>query len=221
MKDCFKNFRNRLQDSQQICDESMQSNTNSKEVLNEKRGIYNVTFNDKKSTAIKTDLELIEEAIIQEVIMYVKGYQDMRRDKGMGAEHIKIHLEENSEGQITIEELLNLGNSIREYLKVFDEPFIDQDGRKIYEWQDDKGVRFRLVSDTLSQKGLEKTIQTGGSQLPLSPSEIIKEDRINLSNFDNTIITFYSDRNLKDKMQFKNPQVEQYYQEIQRKRRKP
>lgn len=221
MKDCFKNFKNRLQDSQQICNESTQNNANTRDTNNEKRGIYNVTFNDKKSTAIKTDLELIEEAIIQEVIMYVKGYQDMRRDKGMGAEHIKIHLEENSEGQITIEELLNLGNSIREYLKVFDEPFIDQDGRKIYEWQDDKGVRFRLVSDTLSQKGLEKTIQTGGSQLPLSPSERIKEDRINLSNFDNTIITFYSDRNLKDKMQFKNPQVEQYYQEIQRKRRKP
>lgn len=221
MKDCFKNFKNRLQDSQQICNESTQNNANTRDTNNEKRGIYNVTFNDKKSTAIKTDLELIEEAIIQEVIMYVKGYQDMRRDKGMGAEHIKIHLEENSEGQITIEELLNLGNSIREYLKVFDEPFIDQDGRKIYEWQDDKSVRFRLVSDTLSQKGLEKTIQTGGSQLPLSPSEIIKEDRINLSNFDNTIITFYSDRNLKDKMQFKNPQVEQYYQEIQRKRRKP
>lgn len=221
MKDCFKNFKNRLQDSLQICNESTHNNANTRDTNNEKRGIYNVTFNDKKSTAIKTDLELIEEAIIQEVIMYVKGYQDMRRDKGMGAEHIKIHLEENSEGQITIEELLNLGNSIREYLKVFDEPFIDQDGRKIYEWQDDKGVRFRLVSDTLSQKGLEKTIQTGGSQLPLSPSEIIKEDKINLSNFDNTIITFYSDRNLKDKMQFKNPQVEQYYQEIQRKRRKP
>lgn len=221
MKDCFKNFKNRLQDSQQICNESTQNNANTRDTNNEKRGIYNVTFNEKKSTAIKTDLELIEEAIIQEVIMYVKGYQDMRRDKGMGAEHIKIHLEENSEGQITIEELLNLGNSIREYLKVFDEPFIDQDGRKIYEWQDDKGVRFRLVSDTLSQKGLEKTIQTGGSQLPLSPSERIKENRINLSNFDNTIITFYSDRNLKDKMQFKNPQVEQYYQEIQRKRRKP
>lgn len=221
MKDCFKNFKNRLQDSQQICNESTHNNANTRDTNNEKRGIYNVTFNEKKSTAIKTDLELIEEAIIQEVIMYVKGYQDMRRDKGMGAEHIKIHLEENSEGQITIEELLNLGNSIREYLKVFDEPFIDQDGRKIYEWQDDKGVRFRLVSDTLSQKGLEKTIQTGGSQLPLSPSERIKEDRINLSNFDNTIITFYSDRNLKDKMQFKNLQVEQYYQEIQRKRRKP
>lgn len=221
MKDCFKNFKNRLQDSQQICNESTQNNANTRDTNNEKRGIYNVTFNEKKSTAIKTDLELIEEAIIQEVIMYVKGYQDMRRDKGMGAEHIKIHLEENSKGQITIEELLNLGNSIREYLKVFDEPFIDQDGRKIYEWQDDKGVRFRLVSDTLSQKGLEKTIQTGGSQLPLSPSEIIKEDRINLSNFDNTIITFYSDKNFKDKMQFKNPQVEQYYQEIQRKRRKP
>lgn len=211
MKDCFKNFKNRLQDSQQICDESMQNNANTRDTNNEKRGIYNVTFNDKKSTAIKTDLELIEEAIIQEVIMYVKGYQDMRRDKGMGAEHIKIHLEENSEGQITIEELLNLGNSIREYLKVFDEPFIDDKNMKIYEWENENGVRFRAVVDKPRHKDTQREL--GGPQLPLPPTL-------------DAIITFYSDRNLKqhkgyDKMQFKNPQVEQYYQEIQRKRRKP
>ncbi|PAF48815.1 hypothetical protein BKH41_04085 [Helicobacter sp. 12S02232-10] len=71
----------------------------------EQTGIYNVTFNEKKATPVhtkdaqnKSDIELIEEAIIEEVVMYVKGYHDTRRDKGMGAEHIKLHLEEGSQG---------------------------------------------------------------------------------------------------------------------------
>ena len=165
----------------------------------EKRGIYNVTFNDKRATSVKTDLELIEDAIIAQVIMYVKGYHNKRRDKGLGAEHIKIHLEKDSEGYITIEELLNLGNFIKEYLKIFETPFLDQDGRKIYEWQDENGVRFRVVTDSLSQKGLEKIFQTGGSQLPLSP-------------FENTIITYYSDRNAKTPLLFKNPKVQGFYE---------
>ncbi|EPN1533406.1 hypothetical protein ACTVZV_001752, partial [Campylobacter upsaliensis] len=109
------------------------------------------------------------------------------------------HLEKGSEGEISLEELLNLGNSIRAYLKVFKEPFMDMDKRKIYEWEDDNGIRFRAVSDKLSQKIVEKINQMGGSQLPLSP-------------FDNTIITFYSDRNLNEKMEFKNPKVKEFYE---------
>ena len=122
----------------------------------------------------------------------------IERDKGMGAEHIKIHLEVGSEGEITINELLNLGNSLREYLKNFKEPFVDSDKRKIYEWENDNGIRFRAVSDRLAQKVLEKVNQMGGSQIPLSP-------------FENTIITFYSDRNLNERMEFKNPKVAQHY----------
>ncbi|EAH7567711.1 hypothetical protein EOD82_09085 [Campylobacter jejuni] len=129
----------------------------------------------------------------------MKGFHDKRRDKGLGAEHIKIHLEKGSEGEITLDELLNLGNSIREYLKVFKEPFVDIDERKIYEWKNDKEVCFRVVSDKLSQKIVEKIKQMGGSQLPLSP-------------FENTIITFYSDRNLNKAMEFKNPKVKEYYE---------
>ncbi|PAF42177.1 hypothetical protein [Helicobacter sp. 11S03491-1] len=153
-------------------------------------GIYNTTFNEKKATPIQTknDLELIEDAIIESVIMYVKGFHNIKRDKGFGAEHIKIHLEKNSEGFITLEELLDLGKSIREYTKLFQEPFIDSKGAKIYEWENDKRVRFRVVVD----------IQRGGLQLPLSLS-------------DNVIITFYSDRNLNERMEFKNPSVSDYY----------
>ncbi|SUW87775.1 hypothetical protein [Campylobacter helveticus] len=41
---------------------------------------------------------------------------------------LKLHLEKGSEGEINLEELLNLGNSIREYLKIFKEPFDDGRG---------------------------------------------------------------------------------------------
>ena len=96
---------------------------------------------------------------------------------------------------------MNLGNSIRAYLKIFKEPFIDKDNRKIYEWKNKQDVGFRVVADKMSNRYSQKTIekyQRGGSQLPLSP-------------FDDIIITFYSDRNLKERMEFKNPLVKEYY----------
>ena len=169
----------------------------------EKIGIYNVSFNEKKATPINSELEAIENAIIEYVIYYVKGYHDTRRDKGMGAEHIKLHLEPESEGQITIEELLNLGKSIREYLKIFKEPFLEDENKsaKLFEWENNKGVRFRAVVDEITKKHLNNITgdyQEGGRQLPLSP-------------LDNQIISFYSDRNLNQKMQFKNPEVEAFY----------
>ncbi|HIF9806752.1 TPA: hypothetical protein ACX8VE_001495, partial [Campylobacter jejuni] len=158
MKEKIKQFKNKTQKLKQ-----------------EVRGIYNVSFNDKNSTPINTDLEMIEDIVIDYIqaysFYYIKGFHDKRRDKGLGAEHIKIHLEKGSEGEITLDELLNLGNSIREYLKVFKEPFVDIDERKIYEWKNDKEICFRVVSDKLSQKIVEKIKQMGGSQLPLSPFE--------------------------------------------------
>ena len=157
----------------------------------EKRGIYNVSFNEKKATPINSELEAIENAIIEYVIHYVKGWHNIKRDKGRGAEHIKLHLEPNSEGQITLEELLNIGNSIREYLKIFKEPFLEDENKsgKVYEWQDKNGIRFRVATDINREEVLIP---------PLSPSDEI-------------IISFYSDRNLNQKMQFKNPEVEAYY----------
>ena len=157
----------------------------------EKRGIYNVSFNKKKTTPINAELESIENAIIDYVIHYVKGWRNIRRDKGLGAEHIKLHLEKGSQGEITLEELLNLGNSIREYLRVFDEPYLEDLNKngKVYEWENSEGVRFRLATDKTKWEGLIP---------PLSPS-------------DETIITFYSDRNLNERMEFKNPNVAKYY----------
>ncbi|PAF42319.1 hypothetical protein BKH45_04320 [Helicobacter sp. 11S03491-1] len=171
-------------------------------------GIYNTTFNEKKATPITTqsDLEMIENAIIEEVVMYVKGYHNVAKNKGMGAKHIKLHLEKDSKGYIHLEELLDLGKSIREYTRIFKEAYIDIEGTKqakIYEWENNQGIRFRAVVDKMR-----------GSQPPLSPSYEVKREglpKTPLSPFDNVIITFYSDRNLNERMQFKNPSVSDYY----------
>ncbi|HEO8744480.1 TPA: hypothetical protein R1X36_001917, partial [Campylobacter upsaliensis] len=148
----------------------------------------------KNSTPINAELEAIENAIIDYVVHYVKGWHNERRDKGRGAEHIRLHLEKGSEGEISLEELLNLGNSIREYLKIFKEPYKDSNDARVYEWENNESVRFRIVTDTNYKliKG------EGHSNTPLSPSDEI-------------IITFYSDRNLNKQMEFKNPKVAKYY----------
>lgn len=164
----------------------------------EQRGIYNVTFNEKKATPIKTtiqtDLEVIEEAIINEVTMYVKGYHNPNTSGGRGSNHIKHHLEKGSKGEISLEELLNLGNALREYLKIFQEPFIDKKGGKVFEWENDKGVRFRAIIDNI-----KKDRVSSGTDLP------------SYTHSNQQIISFYSDRNFK-RMEFKNPLVKEYYE---------
>ncbi|WP_270978619.1 hypothetical protein [Campylobacter helveticus] len=177
MKDLYKSFKDKIDTARKN--------------RQEKRGIYNVSFNEKDSTPINAELEAIENIIIDYVVHYIKGWHNERRDKGRGAEHIKLHLEKGSEGEINLEELLNLGNSIREYLKIFKEPYLEdlnKDG-KVFEWENDEGVRFRIATDKIKGEGLIP---------PLSP-------------FDEIIITFYSDRNLNEKMEFKNPKVREYY----------
>ncbi|QBL12735.1 hypothetical protein [Campylobacter helveticus] len=177
MKDLYKSFKDKIDTARKN--------------RQEKRGIYNVSFNEKNSTPINAELEAIENIIIDYVVHYIKGWHNERRDKGRGAEHIKLHLEKGSEGEINLEELLNLGNSIREYLKIFKEPYLEdlnKDG-KVFEWENDEGVRFRIATDKIKGEGLIP---------PLSP-------------FDEIIITFYSDRNLNEKMEFKNPKVREYY----------
>lgn len=151
----------------------------------EARGIHNVTFNDKKATYIKTDLKNVDSAI---------RYANTNRDKG--AKHIKIrHLTDKTKpGYITNEELVNLGNSLREYIKINKEPFIDSNGARIYEWENSDGVRFRAVVD--SSRRDETT-----SELPQPTAT-------------DDIITFYSDRNLNEPMNFKNPKLKQPIKEF-------
>ena len=77
-------------------------------------------------------------------------------------------------------------------LRIPKEPFIDENGAKIYERVDKEKIRFRVITDRINENNLKKITeeyQRGGRQLPLSPS-------------DEQIITFYSDRNLNERMEF-------------------
>lgn len=163
---------------------------------NEIRGVYNVTFNNKKATPIKlnSDIDIVEDAVIDTMIMYVKGWHNDKRDKGIGASHLKYHLEQGSKGQISLNELLNLGKSLRQYMSIFKEPYLEDKNKtgRVFEWEDEKGTRFRVTIDSKREAKGEGLIP------PLSPSSEV-------------IITFYSDRNLSQKMIFKNPEVAKYY----------
>ena len=171
----------------------------------EARGIYNVSFNEKKATVIDVEVGIFEDIVIKQLIYYVKGYHNPLRNKGLGSEHIKLHLDENSIGTINIQELISLPTKIREHLNEFKEAFLDEKEAKIYEWQDKKGTRFRVVIDKISKRyleNLEKKYQERGLQLPLT-------------SLDEIIITFYSDRNLNERMLFKNPKVKAYYESLE------
>lgn len=102
----------------------------------EKRGIYNVTYNGKFSTPVYKDLEDVEGAV-----RYAIG------NKNKGAKHIEIkHLEDTTkEGYVTKQELLNMGENMRKFIKEYKEPFINDRKARLYEWEDKDGVRFRLV----------------------------------------------------------------------------
>ena len=164
--------------------------------LKEKRGIYNVTYNGKFSTPVYKDLTTIDDAI-----KYAKG------DKSKGAKHISIrHLnDESKEGYVTRQELLNLGENIRAYLKENKEPFIDKRGGHIYEWEDKDGVRFRAVIGQAKRESDDRSITS-----TLKPTDEATKSGIipNSSLYSsNDIITFYSDRNLKEPMKFENPKL--------------
>ena len=162
----------------------------------EKRGIYNVTYNGKFSTPVYKDLEDVDDAT-----KYAKG------DKSKGAKHISIrHLnDENKEGYVTRQELLSLGENIRAYLKKNKEPFIDKRGGHIYEWEDKDGVRFRAVIGQTKRESDDRSITS-----TLKPTDEATKSGIipNSSLYSsNDIITFYSDRNLKEAMKFENPKL--------------
>ena len=162
----------------------------------EKRGIYNVTYNGKFSTPVYKDLEDVDDAT-----KYAKG------DKSKGAKHISIrHLnDESKEGYVTRQELLSLGENIRAYLKENKEPFIDKSGGHIYEWEDKDGVRFRAVIGQAKRESDDRSITS-----TLKPTDEATKSGIipNSSLYSsNDIITFYSDRNLKEPMKFENPKL--------------
>ena len=167
--------------------------------LKEKRGIYNVTYNGKNATQIKQDLDNINDAIKYE-----------RGNIGKGAKHISIrHLDdENKAGFVTKEELLNLGENVRNFIKEHKEPFVNKKNARIYEWEDDKGVRFKLVVSNKNGEG--RGLPLGKSQDVSSITNDLRpatKKGLSPSGSLDDIITFYSDRNLKEPMKFENPKL--------------
>ena len=148
----------------------------------EKRGIYNVTYNGKFSTPVYKDVKDVEGAV-----RYAVG------NKNKGAKHIEIkHLEDTTkEGYVTKQELLNMGENMRKFIKEYKEPFINDRKARLYEWEDKDGVRFRLVINDIKDKN-------GGSGI---------HSAITSTSANDDIITFYSDRNLKEPMKFENPKL--------------
>ena len=167
--------------------------------LKEKRGIYNVTYNGKNSTQIKQDLDDINDAIKYE-----------RGNIGKGAKHISIRRldDENKAGFVTKEELLNLGENVRNFIKEHKEPFVNKKNARIYEWEDDKGVRFKLVVSNKNGEG--RGLPLGKSQDVSSITNDLRpatKKGLSPSGSLDDIITFYSDRNLKEPMKFENPKL--------------
>lgn len=143
---------------------------------------FGVVYKGENAALIYKDLQNLENAILLE-----KG------DKNKGGTHIRLkHTKDTTQqGFVKPDEVENIGQNVRKYLKEHKEPFIDKGGARLYEWQDEQGVNFRLVvRDKVS----------GADALPTSANE--------------EIITFYSNRNLKDStnFEFKNPSVAKSYE---------
>ena len=101
-----------------------------------------------------------------------------------------------------------MGENIRAYLKENKEPFIDKRGGHIYEWEDDKGVRFKLVVSNKNGEG--RWLPLGKSQDVSSITNDLRpatKKGLSPSGSLDDIITFYSDRNLKEPMKFENPKL--------------
>jgi hypothetical protein len=100
----------------------------------EKRGIWNVTFNGKNAVDIKMD-DLFD------VIRYGRGNRDS------GAIHIlQKHIGEGKYGELTPEELLNMGEIIRKGEMPEDLVRVSENGQKSYAYESTKeGIRYRVA----------------------------------------------------------------------------
>ena len=131
---------------------------------------------------------------IDEAILYVKG------TKKKGGAHIRLShsTDKTQQGYVSKLEVARLGKDICNYLQ-HNEPFTDSNGARLYEWENKEGVRFRVVVDDIRENS------GGNSHLPSATEEII---------------TFYSDRNLKERMKFKNKALQRsdftYYKPYER-----
>lgn len=136
----------------------------------EKRGIYNVTFNGKNSSEVKKyDLETLND-----FIKYEKGFDN--NGIGRGALHIQKHLSDGSIGELSKEELLNLGEVIRKGDLTL------QDGKNVYKLTKDDGTILTAVTGSrnntkekvityYSDRNLGEGMPTSGRITSTSPSD--------------------------------------------------
>lgn len=116
----------------------------------EKRGIWNVTFNGKNSTAIYKDIDFIDDAI-----KFEQGKADYIDNKGnfkngFGVLHIVKHIGKNQDGWVSEKEIVNIGVAIRNT-----KPYI-KSGKRIYEYYNNFGDRFKIIIG--DKKNGERTI---------------------------------------------------------------
>lgn len=145
---------------------------------------------EKRTIDTKKDIDEVEKILMYNFTKIIKG----RKDYDL---RLFLHKYTNKLGYTSLEEYLNLANSLRAYLKNFKEPFIDKhlddEKARFYEWQNEDGVRFTLIVANTKQKDMPK--------IPL-------KEPINVT------ITFYSDRNYK-KINFINPKVNNFYENLE------
>ena len=55
-----------------------------------------------------------------------------------------------------------MGENVRNFIKEHKEPFVNKKNARIYEWEDDKGVRFKLVVSNKNGEG--RGLSLGKSQ---------------------------------------------------------
>lgn len=79
----------------------------------------------------------------------------------------------------------------------------------IFEWENNENIRFRVVADT---KKSDKSPCDN-----CTATQTLTNQGTYATSIANRIITFYSDRNFKEKMTFKNPKVTEYYAKRKRK----
>lgn len=135
-------------------------------------------MNTVKPKALTNIEEAIKNIAIDYIAHYIKGFHI---DEINNIKNSFICLEKERIGEISLDELIHIAYSLRDYLELFKEPFIEYESQ-IFEWKNDEGVSFRMI---INQHKNETTM------------------------------AFYSDRNTKAKMEFKNPKVRDFYQRLE------
>ena len=114
-------------------------NITNKSLQKEQRGIYNVAYNDKKSTIIHKDFDAIDDAIKLE-----RGKADYiskngTKKSGFGILHMQKHFDPTKNGYVKPQEVMKMGEIVRNV-----KPII-KDNKRVYEYFDNEGTRFRVI----------------------------------------------------------------------------